>query len=141
LYSGLSMIRPDVHFVEDHALGRDLSKADPGDAAAVFDFARYRRNTVNGARALAELGVQIVAITDGPLSPLARLTEHWCELRIPAVGPFDSSVPAVAAAELLVFEVVARMGEEARERIDRLEQVWNATDTFLDDQPKPSREM
>lgn len=140
LHSGLSMIRPDVHLVEDHALGRDLSKADPTDAAVVFDFARYRRNTVSAARALADLGVQIVAITDGPLSPLARLTETWCELRIPAVGPFDSSVPAVAAAELLVFEVVGRMGEEARERIDRLEQLWNATDTFLDDQPRPSRD-
>ena len=53
---------------------------------------RYRRTT-------------ILAITDGPFSPLASMTEHWCQLAVPAAGPFDSSVPAVAAAELLVAQV------------------------------------
>ena len=77
--------------------------------------------------------MRLVAITDGPLSPLASLTDLWCELTVPAVGPFDSSLPAVTAAELLVHEVVAQLGDEARERLDRLEQLWEQTDTFLDD--------
>ena len=80
---------------------------------------------------LADLGVTIVAITDSPLSPLSALTENRCELDIPAVGPFDSSVPAVIAAELLVAQVVSQLGYVARERIDRLEQFWQSTDTFL----------
>ncbi|MFG0305569.1 MAG: MurR/RpiR family transcriptional regulator [Phycisphaerales bacterium JB040] len=133
LHSGLAMVRPGVHLVEEHDLGRDLSNAGEGDAAVVFDFARYRKSSTVAARALAELGVRLVAITDGPLSPLASLTDLWCELTVPAVGPFDSSLPAVTAAELLVLEVVAQLGDEARDRIDRLEQLWSATDTFLGD--------
>jgi len=133
LQSGLSMVRPDVQLVHEQSVGRDLSGAAPGDAAVVFDFARYRRSSVAAARTLAGLGVTIVAITDGPLSPLASLTKLWCELRIPEVGPFDSSVPAVIAAELLIEQVVSDLGDHARDRIDQLESLWRATDTFIAD--------
>ncbi|MEL7485156.1 MAG: SIS domain-containing protein, partial [Planctomycetota bacterium] len=133
LQSGLSMVRSDVVLVHEHSVGRDLSGAGEGDAAVAFDFARYRRSAVNAARTLADLGVQIVAITDGPLSPLAAVANAWVELRVPAVGPFDSSVPAVAAAELLTARVASELGDAARERIDQLETIWQATGTFVKD--------
>ncbi len=140
LHSGLSMIRPDVHLVQEHSTGRELSSATDQDTAVVFDFARYRRNSIAAARALSDLGVHIVAITDGPLSPLASLTTNWCELRIPAVGPFDSSIPAVMTSELLVAQVVTLLGKDARDRIDRLEALWQATGTFLHYSPRVSRD-
>jgi DNA-binding MurR/RpiR family transcriptional regulator len=140
LHSGLAMIRPDVRLVEEHSTGRDLSSASSGDAAVVIDFARYRSTSVTAARTLAGLGVTIVAITDGPLSPLASLTRAWCELKIPAVGPFDSSIPAVAAAELIVAQVASELRDSARERIDRLETLWQATGTFLNYSPRPDRQ-
>jgi len=133
LHSGLSMIRGGVHLVDEHDLGRDLSNTEEGDVAVVFDFARYRRNSVLAARTLVGLGVGLVAITDGPLSPLAAIAGTWCALDIPAVGPFDSSLPSVLAAELLVLEIVDQLGPEALKRIDRLERFWNATETFLDE--------
>ncbi len=139
LRSGLSMVRPDVHLVDEHATGRELSSATDRDVAVVFDFTRYRRNSITAARALSNLGVEIVAITDGPLSPLAALTENWCQLKIPAVGPFDSSVPAVIAAELLVARVVQLLGKDAHDRIDRLEELWQATSTFLEYTPRRTR--
>lgn len=131
LHSGLRMIRPGVHLVDEHSCGSDLSTAASGDTAVVFDFARYRRHAIDSARTLSKAGVRIVAITDGPLSPLASLTDKWCELEIPAIGPFDSSVPAVAMAELLVACVASHLREDARERIDRTEAVWEATGTFV----------
>lgn len=131
LQSGLSMVRPAVQIVSEHAVGRELSSATPEDAAVVFDFVRYRRHAITTSRTLAAMGVPIIAITDGPLSPLATLTPHWCALRIPAVGPFDSSVPAVAAAELLVAAVVEKLGDTARDRLDRLEHLWQTTGTFF----------
>jgi len=133
LQTGLSMVRPDVVLVRDHSVGHDLSGANSEDALVVFDFARYRRSAVTAARMLADLGVTVIAFTDGPLSPLASLSRHWCELRVPAMGPFDSSIPAVTAAELLVARVAADLGDAARERIDRLETIWRATGTFFDE--------
>ena len=107
--------------------------------AVVFDFSRYRRNSILASQTLSEHGVTIVAVTDSPLSPLAELTELRCELDIPAVGPFDSSVPAVIAAELIVSKVVQEMRDEARERIDKLEALWQSTETFLNYSPREER--
>lgn len=133
LTSGLTMIRPHVRLIDDHVLAREVSAATPNDAAIVFDFARYRRTTLLGAKTLSQSGVRVLAITDGPLSPLASCADDWCELAVPAVGPFDSSVPAVLAAELIVHEVVRLLGDEAKTRIDRLEQFWDSTKTFVAD--------
>jgi DNA-binding MurR/RpiR family transcriptional regulator len=130
-YSGITMIRPRVHMLEGHTMGIDLSGAGPDDAAVVFDFSRYRNESITAARVLADIGVHIVAITDGPLSPLAALTETRCEIQVPAVGPFDSSVPAVAIAELLVAHVAADLHDDATDRIDRIERLWDATGTFF----------
>lgn len=139
LHSGLSMARPGVHLVHEHALGRELSSAGPGDVAVVFDFARYRRSSISAARALHALGVPVVSITDGPLSPLAALSTNWCQLHIPAVGPFDSSIPAVLTAELLVARTVKLLGRPAHARIDRLESLWQSTGTFLEYTPRDQR--
>ncbi len=87
LHSGLSMVRPGVRLLEEHSLVTDLSDAGPGDAAVVFDFYRYRRQVVEAARVLAEPGVAIVVITDSPLSPLAELTDTWCEIEVPGDRP------------------------------------------------------
>ncbi len=129
--SGLSMIRSDVELLDDRTLGRELSNTDKKDVAVVFDFFRYRRVVVNAARILAESGVKIVVVTDGPLSPLVELTDTWCEISIPAVGPFDSSVPVVAIAEVLVSGVAKELQGDATTRIDRIESLWEATDVFL----------
>ncbi|MDA0667185.1 MAG: MurR/RpiR family transcriptional regulator [Planctomycetota bacterium] len=132
MFSGLTMVRPNVHLISEHASGRDLGGAARGDAAIVFDCARYRRQAVSAARAMAEFGVEIVAITDGPLSPYAGLTDTWFALDVPAIGPFDSSVPNVVMAEMLVAYVAMQLKDDAKIRIDRTEALWKATDTFLD---------
>lgn len=131
LHSGLGMIRPGVRLVEEHSGARVLAGAGPEDVLVVFDFARYRRHAVTIAQALADDGVPVVAITDDALSPLASLATAWCGLHVPAVGPFDSSIPAVAVAELLVAHLAAELHESARDRIDRTEALWQASGTFL----------
>ena len=131
LHSGLGMIRPGVRLIEEHSGARVLGGASSEDVLVVFDFARYRRHSVTIAQALAERGVPVVAITDDALSPLASLATAWCGLHVPAVGPFDSSIPAVAVAELLVAHLAAELQETARERIDSTEALWEAAGTFL----------
>ena len=47
------------------------------------------------------------------------------------LGP-NFGVPAVAVAELLVAQVAAKLGADARKRIDRTEALWTSTGTFID---------
>ena len=131
LRSGLSMVRPGVRSLEEHSIGTDLSDAGPRDAAVVFDFYRYRRQVNTAARIFAETGVTVVAITDSPLSPLVELADRWCQIDVPPVGPFDSSVPVVAMCELLVGQVATALHEDATDRIDRIEALWEETAAFL----------
>lgn len=131
LHSGLSMVRPGVRLVEEHSLGSDLSDASADDTAVVFDFYRYRREVATATGILASAGATVVAITDSPLSPLVELADEWCQIEIPAVGPFDSSVPVVAMCELLVAQVAEVLKDDATNRIDRIEALWEKTEAFL----------
>ena len=133
LVSGLSMLRSGVRLLEERNLGRDLAGTRPGDLVVIIDFPRYRSSVVRAARLLADAGTRILAITDGPLSPVAQVTDLWCVVDVPAIGPFDSSLPAVALAELLVMEVAAQQQAGATERIDRTEEMWSATETFYEE--------
>lgn len=139
LQSGLSMLRSGVHLVGEHSTGRDLSSASKSDIVVVYDFARYRHNSITSARTMSELGVPLIAVTDGPLSPLASLTKNWVELRIPAVGPFDSSVSSVLISELIVAQIAHELGSKAEQHIDQLETIWRATGTYLEYSPRPGR--
>lgn len=130
-YSGLSMVRPGVHILQENSFGIELGDAGRKDVIVVFDFFRYRREVTNAARMFAEQGVKLVAITDSPLSPLVELADVWCEIEVPAVGPFDSSVPVVAIAEFLVSRVARDLQDEATARIDRIEAFWERTEMFL----------
>jgi DNA-binding MurR/RpiR family transcriptional regulator len=130
LHSGLSIVRPGVCLLDERTFGTDACDAGPRDAAVVLDFFRYRRRVAEAARLLAQSGVAIVAITDSPLSPLAELTDNWCEIEVPAIGPFDSSVPVVAIVELLVARVAQGLHDDATTRIDRIEALWQQTGVF-----------
>ena len=131
LYSGLSMVRPRVRTLEEHSFGTDLSDAGPQDVAVVFDFFRYRRQVITATRVFANAGVSIVAITDSPLSPLVELADTWCQIEVPAIGPFDSSAPIVVLCELLVARVAQELKDDAKNRIDRIEALWEDTAAFL----------
>ena len=131
LQSGLSMVRPGVRWLEEHSFGTELSDATPGDSAVVIDFPRYRKQVTLAAGVLADAGVTVVAITDSPLSPLVELADTWSQIKVPAVGPFDSSVPIVAMCELVVAQVARELQDVATDRIDRIEALWDQTETFV----------
>ena len=131
LQSGLSMVRPGVQSLEEHSFGTELSDAVLGDTAIVIDFPRYRKQVTLAAKVLADAGVTVVAITDSPLSPLVELADTWSQIKVPAVGPFDSSVPIVAMCELIVAQVARELKDDATDRIDRIEALWDQTETFV----------
>jgi DNA-binding MurR/RpiR family transcriptional regulator len=59
------------------------------------------------------------------------LADTWVQIEVPAIGPFDSSVPVVAMCELLVARVARDLHDEATNRIDRIEALWEETEVFL----------
>jgi DNA-binding MurR/RpiR family transcriptional regulator len=134
LGNGLSLLRPDVHHLTGSgaALTADLIDSAPGDVVVAIDTPRYERRIVDTARWLADLGAIVVAITDGPLSPLASLAVAWCQVDVRAVGPFDSALPTLTVVELVVADVAAQLRGAASDRLDRAEALWALHGVFSD---------
>ena len=131
LHSGLSMVRPGVRALEEHSLV-PISVTPARKMWPWFSiFSATRRQVVTAARAFAKAGVSIVAFTDSPLSPLAELADNWCQIEVPAIGPFDSSAPVVFMCELLVARVAQQLQDDATNRIDRIETLWEETEAFV----------
>lgn len=88
--------------------------ARAGDAALAFGFAPYTRATIEAARRLNDRGVAIVAVTDSPLSPLARVARVAIRVgggESPAF--FRSFAAAFAVAEVLAALIAGRRGDAA----------------------------
>lgn len=89
--------------------------AAAGDAALAFGFAPYTRATVDAARDLAASGVAVVAVTDGPASPLARLAR--VAIRVgggESPSFFRSFAAAFAVAEVLAALIAGKRGDVAQ---------------------------
>ncbi|NBN63146.1 MurR/RpiR family transcriptional regulator [Pannonibacter tanglangensis] len=85
------------------AAGRLMSAAD-GDVLIAITFPRYSAEVVALAQAAKLQGVRIVALTDSPAAPLARMADEV--LLAPAQHPIlsSSSLPGLALIEALVSE-------------------------------------
>ena len=134
LANGLSLLRPDVHHLTGSGATISAQSIDtsPTDVAIAIDMPRYERSIVNTARWFADLGATVVAITDGPLSPLAAIANVWIPIDVHAVGPFDSSLATVTLAELVLADVARQLDVAATERLDRAEALWALHQVFVD---------
>ncbi len=133
LATNLGLLRPGVSRLSISAAGQaSVIDLGPGDVAVAIDFPRYERSVVAATTNLAANGCPVLALTDGPLSPLAAVAERWLGLDVRPVGPFDSVVTVVAAVEALVADVAERLRPSAGPRLDRIEAAWLEADVFLE---------
>lgn len=99
----------------------DLRHARAGDALVVFSYDPYARDAVSAARFAREQGLQIVAITDSMVSPVAA--QASAVIVVPNATPsfFPSVVPAMSVAQTLVAMLMASGGEDSLEEIRKSE--------------------
>ena len=93
-----------------------VEMATPKDAAIACSFAPYAPATVEQARALTELGVPLVAITDSALSPLAACATHWLEVAETDFAGFRSLSASMALAVALPVAVAERRRYQLKAR-------------------------
>lgn len=133
LAQGLAMIRPRVARLAGSAVGMAPTFAEVGadDVVVVIDFPRYERRLVEVAGWLAEDGLAVVGLTDGPLSPIAALSDVWAEVDVNPIGPFDSTLGPIAVCEAIVAQVALELRDLATDRLDRVEDGWRRADALL----------
>lgn len=125
----LANLRDEVEVLEGTAPRVAARVALAGSAAVVvaIDVRRYDAWLLDAVDTLRSGGAEVVAVTDGPLSPLVGGAAAWFAVRAEGVGPFDSHVGTLALLHALVAGVADRLRGPAAERLDRIESAWTAT--------------
>lgn len=131
----LARIRPGVRALHgnDVAVRRDLALEGRPATVVAVDLRRYDRWVVETVRAAARAGHHVVAISDGPLSPIAAVAADHFDVAAGAVGPFDSHVGTLALLELIVSLVALARRDDARARLDRVEAAWAEVAALADE--------
>jgi len=130
----LNALRAGVHIVKgnDVAVRRQLATSPPASTLIVIDLRRYERWLLDAVTMSQSLGHTIVALSDGPLSPLAMASNHSFTLAAQSASPFDSHIGTLALLELLVAAVAERLRDSAAPRLERVEAAWAAAGSLTD---------
>jgi DNA-binding MurR/RpiR family transcriptional regulator len=98
----------------------DLGKRD---VLFVYDYRRYQIDTIRFARQSAKQGARIVLFTDRWVSPIAEFAAVTLMAPVDTVSPYDTMVPAIAQTEALIAGLTARLANQSRGRIERMEEL------------------
>ena len=92
-------------------LRENLRSVAPEDVLLVASFRSYSPEVIEAAEICAKRGVAVVAITDGPLSPLAGHADVCFELADDSSRPFRSLVAPLCLAQALVMSTGHQLAE------------------------------
>jgi DNA-binding MurR/RpiR family transcriptional regulator len=112
----------------------------PQDLLVVVSQAPYTRQTVEAVQVARQQNVPILALTDSPLSPLARLAQQ--ALLFDAASPsfFHSMAGAQALAEALMACVAEQGGDPVVIRLTERQQRLQGAQAYWEKQASPRTE-
>jgi DNA-binding MurR/RpiR family transcriptional regulator len=88
-----------------------ITFAGPGDVVLAISFTPYAAETVTLARAAAQKGVPVIAITDSPFSPLAQVAGLWIEISEANFEGFRSMAATLTLAMTLTVAIAERRAQ------------------------------
>lgn len=133
LHYSCDWLRPGTRLATDAggAWADQVHALTPSDLLVVVSQAPYTRQTVEAAQAAQARGVPVLALTDSPLSPLARLAQQTLLFEATSPTFFHSMTGVQALAEALLAcvaeqggaAVVQRLGER-QTRLQTAQAYW-----------------
>ena len=88
------------------------------DAVVIFAFPRYSKSTIRVCRFLHEHAVPVIAVTDGPLSPLIKYSA--CSLFCRNTSPFYSYTAAMSLCNGIILALKEILGNTFDERLKKM---------------------
>lgn len=137
-------LRPDTELATDPggAWADRLAMLTPQDLLVAVSQAPYTRQTVAAVQQARTAGTPVLALTDSPLSPLARESSHVLLFDAASPAFFHSMVGAQALAEALMAAVSEQGGEAVVQRLSIRQQQLQAARTYWEKpkaRPTPGR--
>lgn len=110
----LSQLELRTHLLDGTGgmLRESLRSMAPGDVLIVASFRSYSPEVIQAAVAAEKLGAMVIAITDGPVSPLKAPARICFELADDSSKPFRSLVAPLCLAQALVVSTGHYIAEQ-----------------------------
>lgn len=129
----LHLIFDNVTLVTSNGAGEILEsmlRIGTGDVLVGISFPRYSQSTVKGVQFAHDRGADVVAITDGAMSPLYPLASSVLLARSDMISFVDSLVAPFSLLNALIVAVGHRKNADIAQTFDRLERIWEEYGVF-----------
>ncbi len=120
--------------------GDALGHASSRDVLVAASVLPYTRQTVELAEFAAKRSVQVVALTDSEVAPLAQLADHLVIVPTGSPAFLNTLAPAFVVAEILGALVAGHAGRGAVEALRRFDEQGAALKTHLFHRPPARRQ-
>ena len=121
------LIFDNVTLVTENSAGDILEKIlriGPEDVLIGISFPRYSQSTVKGVQFAKDRGAKVVAITDGPASPLAPYAGPMLKARSDMISFVDSLVAPFSLLNALIVAAGHRKNADVSQVFGSLEKIW-----------------
>ena len=133
LHYNLSMIFDNVKFVSATSgaeVFEQMFSISESDVLIAFSFPRYSSKVVNAIKFAESNKAVTVAITDSPISPLAKHATYLLRAQSEMASYMDSLVAPISIINAIIVEITQRCEKTIRERFDTLEKLWDEYDVY-----------
>ena len=132
----LNYIFDNVHLVSSGATDvfEDNSKLKENDVLVGISFPRYSTRTLEAMRFAKRCGAQVVAITDGPMSPLADMADATLTARTDMASFVDSLAAPLSLINALLVALGLHRKEALKDHFRQLESIWETYEVYLEEE-------
>ena len=132
----LNYIFDDVHLVSSGATDvfEEISKLTENDVLVGISFPRYSNRTLEAMRFAKRWGAQVVAITDGPMSPLHDIADVTLTARTEMASFVDSLAAPLSVINALLVSLGLHRKEALTEHFRKLETIWDTYEVYLEEE-------
>ena len=129
----LQMIFDNVRLIDTTAgseLFQQMMAIGEGDVMVAISFPRYSKRVIKAVEFADKAGADVVALTDSPDSPIAPHARQVLIAQSDMASYVDSLVAPLSLLNALIVAVSRSREEEVRERLHKLEGIWDEYDVY-----------
>lgn len=129
----LNLIFDDVRVVSSVGVSEiidQLYRVSDDDVVIGISFPRYSSRTVNALRYVKSMGAAVVGVTDGTMSPIAKIADHCLLARSDMESFVDSLVAPFSLMNALIVALGASQKEKVYRNLENLESIWKEYKTY-----------
>ena len=132
----LNYIFDGVHLVASSVADvyEEIARIESDDVLVGISFPRYSTRTLEAMRFAKRHNAQVVALTDGPMSPLNEIADVCLTARTDMASFVDSLAAPLSVINALLVALGLHRKEELSQHFHQLEGIWDTYAIYLEEE-------